>query len=253
MAKRRGPALYEIIRSRTGDTPPPPDHSGGGDGGSHYHDIPASHWLQPGRQIAIPVGYLLAAIAGGMILLVVVFMIGHEQGRKAERIVHVGDYESAGNADSGSEAAHRPEDPLRTGPASRDRSSPNRTGGDSDSSRSSGRAGSGPTDSSQWGPILSDPRERGREYFAIAETNESGAVRLAEFCRARGLETYVVPGNTAGLRRVIALPGFDPPGRTNPDARRLRDQIYRIGEEWQRQERGGSNLEDAYLILYGGE
>lgn len=253
MSKRRGPALYEIIRSRTGDTPPPPAETGGREPASRLDEGYYSNWLQPGRQIAMPVGYLLAAIAGVMILMLGTFMFAYEQGRKAERIVHVDELDE--NHHSADGRAHRPEDPLRSpgfGRSGRDQSANSGGGSRSGSARGgSSRGHVAHSDPSGWGPIESDPREAGKWYFRIAETNRAGARRLAEFCRERGLETYVVPSNNDNLRLVIVLPGIDEPRNQDPNYRPLRELIVEIGQSWQSEERGASDLSDAYPTRYG--
>ena len=58
-----------------------------------------------------------------------------------------------------------------------------------------------------WGPMESDPRRPGLHYMVLIATRTEGARRLAAFCRARGLETYVVGGNNERLRCVVVLPG----------------------------------------------
>lgn len=199
----------------------------------------AGHWLQPGRVLQVPVGYLFIAI--GLLLLVgaLAYMVGYSAGRDAERLVYE---EDIGLASPGQADRPRVRDPLEAG-ASSAAAQPTAT------PRTSPRAGAG-SRSSQWGPIESDPRREGFEYFILAETTQDGAVRLAEYCREHGLETYVVSSNTSRNRRVIALPAFEPGNRSSPEARSLRNLIYRIGEQWKADGHGLWNYHEAYLSLY---
>lgn len=103
---------------------------------------------------------------------------------------------------------------------------------------------------SDWGRIQSDPRRAGFYYWIVAETTRTGAVRLCEFLRSRGLEAYAVPGNNAFLR-VAVLPGQRQrrdPRNPDPDADRLEEAIERAGRAW-RQAGGTSDLGDKYQSL----
>jgi hypothetical protein len=102
---------------------------------------------------------------------------------------------------------------------------------------------------SNWGPIMSDPRVSGNNYFTLIETTKDGAVQLATFCREKGLETYAISGNNTRLYRVIALPGSA--NRNDADAADVRSNIYAIGQQWSKTNEGrGSDLKDAYQSLY---
>jgi hypothetical protein len=99
-----------------------------------------------------------------------------------------------------------------------------------------------------WGPIESDPRQADLHYFVLAETRPEGAVRLAEFCRERGLEAYVIRRNNSRFRRVIALPGLESRSTESPAYRGLSQEVLRVGLEWKSRYPGESDLSDSYLI-----
>lgn len=103
--------------------------------------------------------------------------------------------------------------------------------------------------SSGWGPIASDPRVKGLNYFTLIQTTQEGAMQLALFCREKGLETYAFSGNNTRLYRVIAFPGSV--DRNDAVATDVRSMIYAIGAEWATTKNGrGSDLKDAYQSLY---
>lgn len=202
----------------------------------------AGSWLRPGRFVQLPVGYVLLAGAAVLVLVVLGYMLGYSRGKDAARLVLEEDLEGPSLV---GQDQHRPRDPLAgrtTGTGSVATQQGQSTG------LSGSQAGSG---ARQWGPIDSDPRRAGLNYYRLAETRADGARRLAEFCREQGLETYVVSSNNPRLRRVIALPGFEPGQGTSPEARAVEALIHRIGREWKATEPGASDLRDAYLERYG--
>ncbi|MDG2292174.1 MAG: hypothetical protein P8L37_05905 [Phycisphaerales bacterium] len=95
--------------------------------------------------------------------------------------------------------------------------------------------------------LYADPREAGFFYFVLAETRPEGALRLARFCRERGLETWLIPRDTVGLVQVLATPGLPSATRGDPLVIELDDQIGEIGRAWKRAG-GHSSLEDRYLV-----
>lgn len=199
-------------------------------------------WLSPGRTLQLPVGYVLVAVAGAILLMMLSYMLGHSRGKDAGRLVYEEDF-SQGKLVAGGE---RPEDPLERG--SRSGSTPDVSGSENASASSNQRDRSG-SDGPNWGPVESDPRQEGLNYFVLAETRRAGALRLAKYCRARGLESYVISGNNPRNRRVIALPGFASGERNSPAVRAVEQLIHSIGDTWQHQEPGASNLRDAYSDL----
>ena len=101
-----------------------------------------------------------------------------------------------------------------------------------------------------WGPMESDPRRPGLHYMVLIATRTEGARRLAAFCRARGLETYVVGGNNERLRCVVVLPGVPTQSRSDPQVRRLMDRVDPVCRAWKDENPREGELHDRYLQLY---
>lgn len=238
MAKRSSPALYELIRHRGGERVPPA-RSDEADTGSAAPIAPSLRWLRPGRSIQVPAGYLFVVIAAVLFLMVVTYMIAFERGKHAERMVSDGEYGLL----AGDDRAGPLFDPLTQGSGASER-----IRGDAVDSRPRARDQSGV--SRNWGPIVSDPRQQGQAYFVLSQARESPAVRLAEFCREHGLETYVVSRHNSQLRRVIALPGIPTDRLASEEAERLRQRIHEIGREWMQAGLGRWDYHEAYLSEY---
>jgi hypothetical protein len=237
MAKRSSPALYELIRHRTGERVPP----------THHREpeveraaplTPSMNWLQPGRSVQMPVGYLFVAIAGVLILLILTYTFAFKRGVQVERMAFEAEYGLVPISERGGPLL----DPLTVTDADDNRRSRMLT----EPARPREQA----TGGRQWGPIASDPRQRGLAYYILAQTTEAGAMRLAEFCRDQGLEAYVVSGNNPRLRRVIALPGVPPDRATSDQARQLRQTIHDIGRSWSQAGLGRWDYHEAYLSEY---
>jgi hypothetical protein len=247
MKRKSAPPLYDVIRTRAGDRVSPQRDAAG----SHRSDgeYMPGHWLAPGRQLQIPVGYVLLAAAGVLLLLMVSYMVGHSQGKNVGRMVYE---EQMGGSHLVGNEARVARDPLEstTTPSAANTRPPRTAQPSSGTSQAQNQPPPVIGAERGWGPIESDPRQAGMNYFVLAATTPDGAMRLAEYCRERGLETYVVSGNNSRLRRVIALPGFEAGDRNSPATRAVENLIHSIGDTWKRQEPGASDLRDAYPERY---
>lgn len=208
-------------------------------------------WLAPGRTVRAPVGYLFLGFGCVLLLLVVAYTIGYWRGGRDLKAEYDTQFLEARG---GSDSAGRVRDPLSEPGGS---GSPPLEGGE----RAGPAAGPGRETSGDepgraphtWGPIESDPRRAGLWYLILAETQPEGAGRLAQYCRDRGLEAYVVVSHNNPLRRcVIVLPGLASDAMSDPREQPLREQVYRVGDAWQATRRGERNLRDAYLHLFEG-
>jgi hypothetical protein len=247
-SKSSQPALYEKMRSRpAGSIAPAPMKI----------DIPpdlppievAGSWLRPGQMIRLPAGYVLLAAGIVIILSAFAYMVGHSRGQAVERRK----YEDGvrGKIDGGPVEAAYTLDPMTesvSGSQQQPVGSGSRSG--SNPAAASGVKASHP---SSWGAIepRTDPRKKGLNYFVLAETTQAGAVRLADFCRSQGLETYVVSGKN-DRRRVVAFPGFGSSARSSAEVKALEALIHTVGDKWKRTQKGDTDLRDAYPALHGG-
>ena len=240
MSKRSAqPALYEKINLRAG--PLTPTTSTGIEPKPVVDVGGSSQWLTPGRSVRLPVGYVLVAAGVVLGLIFLTYMFGHSRGYNAAEAEFNSLLVQASNAQAEATLL----EPLKEIPAGTP-STPNAV-----------KQGSPPAVSparhpSTWGKVLSDPRQKGLNYFILIEGSESGALTLAEFCRNAGLETYVVAGKNGRPTRVIALPGFPTSARASADIKALESRIHSVGEKWKTTQRGNTDLRDAFPSLFGG-
>ena len=244
MAKQNTkPALYELLKTeQPGDQPPPlreeePEQA-------HVVEDEVSHrpgWLTPGRAIQIPVGYAFVALAAFVIAVAGGYILGYMRG------------ETVGEA--ATEEMLAATDPASRGLGGDPLVDQHGGGGNNDPEKSSAASTGDQTSSSgeqrTWGAIKSDPRQPDKHYFILATPPLDGAIRLAEFCRDHGLETYVVTGNNARLPQVIALPGFTDQQMKADADQAIREKIRRIGNMW-KLKGGTTNLGDHYAVRYRG-
>ena len=208
------PALYELSRPRSedGDVSSESSHSNSIDG------IGASspHWLTPGVGVRIPGGFL---VLGGVILvgsIIAAWWIGYSSGVATTEAM------MAANPDVVLlDPLLRPDpEPIKT------------TSGTPQGSIES-----------PVGPLISSERPR---HFVLAETNQPGADRLAEFCRLKGLEVMVIPRHNTGLARVIAMPGMETSSRQVPEVKAQDQLIAVLGRQW-KQNGGRTDFSDRYM------
>jgi hypothetical protein len=232
------PALYEKMRTQSAlPVPISPKVD------VHPQAAPSAEagvsWLGPGRAIRLPSGYVLLACGIGILLLSFAYMTGHKRGAAIAR----GEYEKVIQTSAGGVS-----DPLGS-------LTPVLTNsGSAQPATVANNTNRQPisTNPTSWGAVSppKDPRQKGLNYFIIAETNEQGAKSLAEFCRSHGLETYVVMSKN-DRRRVIAYPGFEARDRTSAQVRALEAKIHSVGDLWKKN-KGSTDFRDAYPSLYNG-
>ena len=259
--KSRGPALYEVIGKRSagngGQSMPAPPARRKGHRAVHKQVRPVqskpsvttqgsssnggSSWLMAGSALRVPSGIVVAVAVLVLVVVLMSYMIGHRRGRD----VAVAQMTGAAS-DSGQMIAAGGQlsvvDPLAT--TTNSILVPPLPGAAGDES-----LGDNGNSEAAWGPIESDLRVSGLNYFVLAEWHGEEMVALAEFCRTRGLETYVVPGKNDRFHRVIAVPGFESTQRNDPWVLELESDIHKAGRAWKRAG-GGRDLSDAYPSLY---
>lgn len=99
-------------------------------------------------------------------------------------------------------------------------------------------------------PAGLDPRQSGLNYFVIASPPEGRADDIVRFCRERGLDAYAVVGDTARLREVVVLPGFPKSELSGPAATQLKKRIRAVGVLHKAAGRGNPDFGDMYPKLY---
>lgn len=238
------------------------------DAGVHPERDPQVHVERPlsllgqGKTLRIPMGYLYIASGLVLLLLVVAYMVGY---RIAEQRVRE-DYANLPIIQKGDSPPI--DDPLseqqaRAGSSDSSlRSAEGFPGGNPGGGEQAGNQApietnaiepnQNPASGTPFGPIDSDPRREGFFYFVLMETTIDGALRLARFCREKGLEAYVIASHNARNRRVIVLPGLTSRSSSDPAYRRLREEIRTVGQTWQNENPRESDLSDAYPIPAGG-
>ena len=208
------PALYELSRPRSedGDVSSESSHSNSMDD----MGVSSPHWLTPGVGVRIPGGFL---VLGGVILIgsiIGAWWIGY----------------SSGVATTEAMMAANPDvvllDPLlRPDPEPINMAAGTPQG----------------LIQSPIQPLITSERPW---HFVLAETNQPGADRLAEFCRLKGLEVMVIPRHNTGLARVIAMPGMETSSRQVPEVRAQDQLIAVLGRQW-KQNGGRTDFSDRYM------
>ena len=214
-------ALYELMGGDGAERPPePPDG-----------EEPRGGWRSSaGRTIRVPVGYLWLAGAAGLVLLIGAFSTGYVRGQ----------HEMTAKLDREWLETRQPilavpPPEVETGdPAVRTEPSPGietraaiDPPGQAEVLAQAQDSAAGP------GPILSDPRKNGINYFILIHTQQKNAVDLAEFCRQEGVEAYAVPDRkNRSLYRVLVLPGYARGQRSSEPVRALEQRIADATRKW---------------------
>jgi len=225
-------ALYELMgRSGADRKPKKPDEQ----------QRQRSWRSSAGRTIRVPVGYLWLAGAGGLVLLIGAFSTGYLRGQHEATATLEREWLETRQSTL---AVPPPEidtgDPLvRTGPSPRIEPP----------EQFQGRArapAAGP------GLILSDPREKGFNYFILIHTHRRNAKDLAVFFRQEGVEAYAVPdAKNRSLYRVLVLPGYARGQRSSEPVRALEQRIIDATRKWKLQRNARDEL-GYYPERFGG-
>jgi len=244
MARRRGPALYELVRVRQRGGPfaeGQPAYASNAD--EETEDRPG-RWWTGGRTIRLPVGYILVAIGLAVSLFFGGYLLGYavrDREIRADRSESARD-DLAGITDPTLEGV--PESPGLID----DLSGASDTAG---GGRDSARAGAGPRENplfvDDW---MADPRESGMNYFIVATQPPEEGNRIASFLADSGLEVARLPVDNRGLAIVVVLEPFAPGEVGSARARRLEARIKRLGREDNRDFGGATDFESAYMKKY---
>ena len=249
MSRKREPALYELISQKQtqslsqnveGVAPP-------------HDDIDLEHnMITPGRSVRMPLGTIGVFVAVGMAMIMISYMLGYRKGTSvamenyATRLIEQKTAPAFSEIHPVATLDQRPKVPVLTPDIpQKPKIETNDVSAEIPASNFDNRPVlSEPT----MGLITSDPRMPGMWYFTLVTTTEAGATKLATFCRARGLETYVINSDNTRLYRVIALPGSSE--RNDAKMAETLSAIHAIGRKWSETKDGrGSDLRDAYPSL----
>ncbi len=244
MSRRSGrKPLYEVVRSglqvpAVGGTSTENDLAGGG------------------RAVRIPVGLVMLAGAGAIMLIILAYMGGYKHAESTLR-------QEFEERTLGSDGLFNPgqgdlTDPLNAnagdsrgpgaGPRQPQAGDENGTAG---GIRPGGRAAAGGGGEPGWGPLQSDPRVAGLNYLRLLQgDNVDEAVKVATFCREHGLEAYVLIGDNGRFARVIASPGFS--DASSPEAIALQTRVKEVGQRLRADRVSSSDFHDCFFSLYTG-
>lgn len=250
MARRTGPALYELLGRRTDGitsgsssrsslTPSlTPPRGPALDANAEPINRPS---MDPGQVRSL----LLAAIV--VIALIVAYLVGVSRGERVGRSSLVSESEADTQllASSASNAAVIPPNasenqPRRNPPV---QVQPEVTAAIEPASLPNALPA---TDAGV------DPRTVGLNYFVLASTLEPNAVKIVEFCRNRGLDAWVVPDQNGRLREVTVMPGFEYSERGSPTVRELDERIRNVGVLFKASGPGNGDFGDRYHKLFKG-
>ena len=117
----------------------------------------------------------------------------------------------------------------------------------------SGTSGSGKTATAARAATdnKSDPRVKGMYYFVVGHPSSDRRVEMLTFCRAEGLDAYLVPDDNALLRKIIVLPGYrDLSEKSSSEIKALEAKIKQVGKKWKGNKPGNKDFDDAYPALF---
>ena len=247
MARKGGPALYELLSS-TKAVPLA--------GGAARPSAPAAAFSGSQTQ-------LIAWIAVGVVAVVIAYLVGVNRGERLGRAAYSEEREqerqlldggrpaTAGSASR--ETASGDAVPSVTGAGVETRgfekqgASENRAQVDGNGISRGQALEDGPLSPLQLG---ADPRQAGLNYFVIATVSPPSAIATAQFCRDKGLDAYVVPSNNVRFSEVIVLPGFPASDRSSTAVKGLEARIRKVGTLYKNAARGNPDFGDMYHKLY---
>lgn len=232
--KHKRAVLYELMRDHRGVGAN--GVSGGRLGDLHEHrelDEPSPPRATAERTLRLPVGYLLLGVSAILVIALAAYLVGHSKGRTGEEwsttLAVPASGTEPGTGEAGSQAA--PGLPLA-------------------GSQSARQPGAGSSTSRTAGPIESNPRTIGENYFVLVQTSRTNAVRVAEFCRRHGLEAYVDRVNNADFR-VFVLPGYAAENASSQAVADLERRIEAVKKAWN-ESVGRNDLGQHIAVKYRG-
>jgi hypothetical protein len=238
MARKGGPALYELLSS--------PKNAGPSLGAPR---TPAA----TGAAFEGAQAKVLLWIAVGVVAVVIAYLVGVSRGERIGRAAGAGERDeemrllaggrpSLDAQETRGERAATPEASARSVQTSENQA---RTDGN-------GIAGGQALEDGPLPPLQKgvDPRQPGLNYFVLATVMEPNAVAIAQFCREKGLDAYVIPSDNRRFSEVIVLPGFPASERSGAAVKGLQERIRKVGVLYKNAARGNPDFGDMYHKLY---
>jgi len=188
-------------------------------------------WWQKQVAFRLPRGTLAMLIAGGLVVVILAYLIGHRIGR-SQSLSYTQTYEQMAQT----------LEPVRQNKAQGLIPSSVEGVDEADSigvPNVPGASGAG------------DPREPGLNYFRLtsipASADEVG--RMIDFLAANGVDAAAIPINNGRSVKVLAMRGFTNP-LSDPQAQAYAERLKRLGRKWKAEHRGSSNWKDLYPEKY---
>ena len=236
MARKSGPALYELLGKSKGVGAPT---------GSPLSKAPPRQAIFRSGE-----GQAIGLIAVALAAVVIAYFVGVSRGERLGRAALLAEREeetalAAGarpaGAGAGAGQAQVPA-PLQPIPESENRA----VGGEN---------GFAPGELGEATPLPplqgdADPRQQGLNYFVLATVAETNARTIAQYCRSQGLDAHVVKGNNSRFFEVIVLPGFPATERSGPVVKELEARIRRAGVRYKAESRQNPDFGDMYHKLH---
>jgi hypothetical protein len=236
MARRGGPALYELLNSK---------RSGA---------VPAGGLAQPKLDPRALQSLLFVAVA--VALIVIAFLLGVSRGERIGRLA--AEAELAGGAPAGASAGGASVGGAQRLSGAQGQATPENQSASALAQSGASGAPAEPAGGADFsgtaaidrglGPMpAGDPRRDGLQYFVLCSTLEPNALKVVEFCRSKGLDAYVVPDQNGRLREVTVLPGFATGERSSPAIKELEESIRKVGVLFKASGPGNSDFGDRYI------
>ena len=241
MARRAAPALYELMRrpGAPGTSASSPAMTGTPRRVGNAPGLPSTFEISLRRAIVIGIAVVVAvSIAYG---------IGVKRGSSAS----TGAPRNGSDAESVSPPLVVSQQTSPLIPAIPGKSSG--ATGSKTAAPVSGTSGSGKTATAARAATdnKSDPRVKGMYYFVVGHPSSDRRVEMLTFCRAEGLDAYLVPDDNALLRKIIVLPGYrDLSEKSSSEIKALEAKIKQVGKKWKGNKPGNKDFDDAYPALF---
>ncbi len=258
--RKKGPALYELIRDRhraESYTAPAP---GPGPEPDSDSDVRVAHWLSPGRTVRVPMGYFFFGV--GLLLIVAwgAYAIGFH---RAETIGEQRLQEQA--SDQFNDQFNNVRDPLSDLPRNPDLLNNDRGQTEQNASKTNETREQTPpprTNNRELRTglhlvedpgLAGDPREEGMNYYQLmTSSNHDEVVRAAEFLNDNGLTVAVARVRSNNSRPNYVLQVIKPfPGtpERSAEGRQFKEQLQQLGRTYRR-DHSGVDFDSLYPVKF---